>query len=96
MVWICHIHDLDHQMDDQEHDTKRLVTRSRSSGVSIMCHMYLCPGTGTSNSTEHGRRTDAPYYQPPASGCGVYGGCLHRDHVHHLDGSTTHSHLEMR
>ena len=62
MVWICHIHDLDHQMDDQEHDTKRLVTRSRSSGVSIMCHMYLCTGTGTSYSTEHGRRTDAPYY----------------------------------
>lgn len=58
MVWICHIHDLDHQMDDQEHDTKRLVTRSRSSGVSIMCHMYLCPGTGTSNSTEHGRRPE--------------------------------------
>ena len=59
MVWICHIHDLDHQIDDQEHDTKRLVTRSRSSGESIMYHMYLCTGTGTSNSTEHGRRTDA-------------------------------------
>ena len=76
MVWICHIHDLDHQIDDQEHDTKRLVTRSRSFGVSIMCHMYLCTGTGTSNSTEHGRRTDAPYYQPPARGCGVYGVCV--------------------
>ena len=59
------------------------------SCTTCICALVLVPATAQNMVGEQTLRTTTP----PASGCGVYGVCVHRDHVHHLDGSTTHSHL---